>query len=95
MSDLARIADEGEAMVMTVPDDEQHAGSSGSDADSRWAGLARVEAGLVGATAAMIGDWDLQSTLLRRAVQAGAARSRFDRRGRGAVPRRRRRDGKL
>jgi hypothetical protein len=27
---------------------------------------------MLGATAAMLGDWDLQSTLLRRAVQAGA-----------------------
>jgi hypothetical protein len=71
MTDLARIAEDDEAMVMTVPDDEQHGGFERIDADNRWAGLARVEAGLVGATAAMIGDWDLQSTLLRRAVQAG------------------------
>jgi hypothetical protein len=27
---------------------------------------------MVGATAAMLGDWDLQSTLLRRAIQAGS-----------------------
>ena len=85
MSDLARIADEGEAMVMTVPDDEQHAGFERIDADSRWAGLARVEAGLVGATAAMIGDWDLQSTLLRRAVQAGVRLVRAST-GEGAGP---------
>ena len=31
-----------------------------------------VDAQRVGATAAMLGDWDLQSTLLRRSLQAGA-----------------------
>ena len=70
MGDLARLA-EGPAAILTVADDEAHAGFERIDGDRRWAGIARVEAGLVGATAAMLGDWDLQSTLLRRAVQAG------------------------
>lgn len=85
MSDLARIADDNEAMVMTVPDDEHHGGFERIDAGNRWAGLARVESGLVGATAAMIGDWDLQSTLLRRAVQAGVRLVRASS-GEGAGP---------
>lgn len=78
MRDVGRIGDrdgpEGsaEAIVLTVADDEAHQGFERIDATHRWAGLARLPAGLVGATAAMIGDWDLQSTLLRRAVQAGA-----------------------
>ena len=42
------------------------------DAESRWAGVALVDARLLGSTAAMLGDWDLQSTLLRRAMQEGA-----------------------
>ena len=78
MNDVARIAD-GEtdsgsdgALILTVPDDEDHAAFERIDGTHRWAGLARLPAGLVGATAAMIGDWDLQSTLLRRAVQSGA-----------------------
>ena len=58
--------------ILTVPDDDAHAGYERIDATHRWAGLARLPAALVGATAAMLGDWDLQSTLLRRAVQAGA-----------------------
>src|SRR5947209_15793873 len=33
-----------------------------------------VDANLLGSTAAMLGDWDLQSTLLRRAIQEGAVR---------------------
>ena len=48
--------------------------SSGSTRESRWAGVALVDAHLLGSTAAMLGDWDLQSTLLRRAIQEGALR---------------------
>jgi hypothetical protein len=42
------------------------------DAASRWAGLALLDGGTLRQTAAMLQDWDLQSTLLRRAVQAHA-----------------------
>ncbi|MCY7339967.1 MAG: hypothetical protein LH465_08495 [Sphingomonas bacterium] len=73
MSDLARLADDEEPAILTVPDDDGHAGYERIDASYRWAGCARIPAGLIGATAAMIGDWDLQSTLLRRAVQSGIA----------------------
>ena len=74
MADVGRLGtSEGEAVILTVPDDGGHDGYERIDAAHRWAGLARLPATLVGATAAMIGDWDLQSTLLRRAVQAGAA----------------------
>ena len=78
MNDVGRLGDldgaEGNdaSLVLTVPDDDEHRGFERIDASHRWAGLARLPAGLVGATAAMIGDWDLQSTLLRRAVQSGA-----------------------
>jgi len=71
MNDLARIADEQEPVIITVADDEPHSGFERIDATHRWAGVARMPSGLIGATAAMIGDWDLQSTLLRRAVQSG------------------------
>ncbi|MEM8695155.1 MAG: hypothetical protein AAGE05_03930 [Pseudomonadota bacterium] len=42
------------------------------DADNRWAGLALTTVDTVEATAQMLGDWDLQSTLMRRIVQTGA-----------------------
>ncbi len=71
MDDLARLADEQEPVIVTVADDETHSGFERINATCRWAGLARMPAGLIGATAAMVGDWDLQSTLLRRAVQSG------------------------
>jgi len=77
MNDVGRLGDRDGASghdgatILTVPDDDGHAGFERIDASHRWAGLARLPAGLIGATAAMIGDWDLQSTLLRRAVQSG------------------------
>jgi hypothetical protein len=72
MEDLTRLLDDSDSAILTVPDDEAHAGFERIDSSHRWAGVARVDATMLGATAAMLGDWDLQSTLLRRAVQAGA-----------------------
>ena len=71
---LAQLAEEPEPAVATVPDDEPHEGYERIDATSRWAGVALVDGRTLGATAAMLGDWDLQSTLLRRALQDGALR---------------------
>jgi len=71
---VAAVADEPEPAVATVPDDEVHAMFERIDAESRWAGVALVDAHMLGSTAAMLGDWDLQSTLLRRTIQEGALR---------------------
>jgi hypothetical protein len=71
---VAAIASEPEAAVATVPDDEVHPMFERIDAESRWAGVALVEVQLLGSTAAILGDWDLQSTLLRRTLQEGARR---------------------
>jgi len=78
-SDLvAAVAAEPEPALATVPDDEPHEMFERIDAQSRWAGVALIDARLLGSTAAMLGDWDLQSTLLRRAVQEGALRLRAE-----------------
>jgi hypothetical protein len=71
---VVAIAEEPEPAIATVPDNEAHATFERIDAESRWAGVALVDAHLLGSTAAMLGDWDLQSTLLRRALQEGALR---------------------
>lgn len=71
---VATMADEPEPAIAVVPDDENHAMFERIDAESRWAGVAVVDAHLLGSTAAMLGDWDLQSTLLRRTLQEGAVR---------------------
>ena len=69
---VAGLAEEEEPVIVTVPDDQAHEQFERIDAVSRWSGVALVDAQSLGATAAMLGDWDLQSTLLRRSLQAGA-----------------------
>lgn len=71
--DLAAMVEAGEAAILTVPDDDAHDEYERIDLAQRWAGLSLVEGREIGATAAMLGDWDLPSTLLRRMVQAGAS----------------------
>jgi hypothetical protein len=72
MGDLERLVEEADGAILTVPDNEENAGFERIDGTHRWAGLAKVDANMLGATAAMLGDWDLQSTLLRRVIQSGA-----------------------
>ncbi len=69
---LAELAEEPAPAILTVPDDEQHRSFERIDNERRWAGLAIISSGLLSDTARMLGDWDLHSTLLRRAVQEGA-----------------------
>ena len=71
---VAALAEEPEPAVATLPDDEANAAFERIDAQSRWAGVALVDSRMLGSTAAMLGDWDLQSTLLRRTIQDGALR---------------------
>lgn len=71
---VAGMAAEPEPAVATLPDDELHEAFERIDGETRWAGVALVDAHLLGSTAAMLGDWDLQSTLLRRTLQEGALR---------------------
>jgi hypothetical protein len=71
---VTRMAGQPEPAVAIVPDDEEHQSYERIDGGSRWAGVAMADARLLGSTAAMLGDWDLQSTLLRRAIQEGALR---------------------
>ncbi|HVM22243.1 MAG TPA: NTP transferase domain-containing protein [Sphingomicrobium sp.] len=71
---VARLGEEAEPAVGTVPDDERHLEFERIDAEARWAGVAVVDANLLASTARMLGDWDLQSTLLRRTLQEGARR---------------------
>ncbi len=72
---VEQLAEDPESTVATVPDDEAHAAFERIDAQSRWAGVSVIEGDLLASTARMLGDWDLQSTLLRRAIQEGAARA--------------------
>ena len=71
---VSAMAEEPEAVVATVPDDEAHEAFERIDGETRWAGVAVVDAKTLSSTAAILGDWDLQSTLLRRTIQDGALR---------------------
>ena len=81
----ARLAEFDEPAVALIPDDEEHQAYERVDATSRWAGLSLVDNQTLSSTAAMLGDWDLQSTLLRRVVQAGARRVAAGDPGNGAL----------
>jgi len=71
---VAALAEEPEPAVATLPDDDTNAAFERIDANSRWAGVALVDTRNLGSTAAILGDWDLQSTLLRKTIQEGALR---------------------
>lgn len=71
-SHIARLKAAEGASVLTLPDQGLDDRFERIDARSRWAGLAMLDGGMLRHTAAMLEDWDLQSTLLRRALQSGA-----------------------
>ncbi len=82
---LAKLVEFAEPAIAVVPDTEAYQDHERIDDTSRWAGAALVEAHTLGSTAAMLGDWDLQSTLLRRTVQSGARMVAADDAGNGAL----------
>lgn len=69
---LDRLLTRPDDAVLTLPDTPAHSEWERIDADARWGGLMLLDGALLRTTAAMLGDWDLQSTLLRRVLQAGA-----------------------
>lgn len=69
-----RMAETRPPMLLVVPDDTDHAMFERIDASARWGGIMLIDGALLRDTVAMLGDWDLESTLLRRAVQGDAGR---------------------
>lgn len=57
--------------VLAVRDVPENGDFERIDSEKRWGGLALTDPAMLRATADMLGDWDLQSTLLRRMVQRG------------------------
>ena len=68
----------GKPTLVTLPDQAEHIMFERIDATDRWTGLALLNGQTVRETAAMLGDWSIGSTLMRNALQAGAARWRRD-----------------
>lgn len=71
---IDRLAASKAPTLLTLADEPGREMFERIDAAARWAGVALIDGALLRDTAAMLGDWDLESTLLRRAVQEGAAR---------------------
>lgn len=71
---LDRLVDASVPAILTLPDAQSLSDWELIDSSARWAGVLLADGDLVRRTARMLGDWDLQSTLLRNAVQAGAER---------------------
>ncbi len=69
---LLRLIQAGAPALLTLADTGTDDRFERIDAEARWAGLALLQGAFLRETAAMLQDWDLQSTLLRRAVQSGA-----------------------
>lgn len=69
-----RLATTDVPTLLTLSDEPGRDAFERIDADTRWAGMALVDGARLRATVAMLGDWDLELTLLRRTVQEGAAR---------------------
>ena len=70
-SHLDRLTEADRPALLTVADrgfDERY---ERIDGETRWAGIALVDAELLRDAALMPSDWDVSSTLLRRAVQTG------------------------
>src|SRR3546814_11107051 len=74
---IVRMAVNVETPVLLVRADDGNDRFERIDAASRWAGVALVPGALVREVSRRFGDWDLQSTVLRSAVHAGARRLRW------------------
>jgi hypothetical protein len=61
-------------VLLCLDDTRASAGFERIDGQHRWAGLLRVSPDLLFGTLDMLGDWDLELTLMRAAVQAGGYR---------------------
>lgn len=69
---ISRLLAAGSNALLTIPDLGVDERFERIDAHSRWAGIALLTGQVLKQTAAMLQDWDPQSTLLRKTVQGGA-----------------------
>lgn len=69
---LERLTDGQTPLLLTVENEPVNQGFELLDAASRWVGWGRVAGEEVWRIGSRLGDWDLASTLVRSALQAGA-----------------------
>lgn len=75
---VRKIVAEGQGPLLLILKDDGDERYERIDAGTRWAGLALLPGATVREVARRFGDWDLQSTLLRTAVQSNAEPLSFD-----------------
>lgn len=78
---IDRILAASGAAVIVVPADDDHIEFERIDGAHRWGGVMLTSGDEVAQTVAMLGDWDLVSTLLRRTVQSDPQRIDCDEAG--------------
>jgi hypothetical protein len=71
---VRRLADMPAPVLLTIGEDGPAGAFERIDAATRWSGVALVGGDMLRRTVAQLGDWDLHSTLLRRAAGGGARR---------------------
>jgi hypothetical protein len=71
--DVAQLCEQQGAGLLCIPRDARWPWLETVDATSCWTGCAVFNGTMLRDTAAMVGDWDLGSVLLRRLVQGNAA----------------------
>jgi hypothetical protein len=75
---IENLVSKTEPTLVTLPDQSDHIIFERIDATERWTGLALLSGQTIRETAAMLGDWSIGSTLMRNALQSGAARWRLE-----------------
>ena len=78
---IDRLIEAPGAAVIVVPADDAHIDFERIDGAHRWGGVMLTSGDEVAQTVAMLGDWDLVSTLLRRTIQADPQRIGCDEAG--------------
>ena len=72
---LASLLGNAKPTLLCIETERAGAGHELIDASSHWIGIARIDGAQIRATATMVGDWDLGSILLRKAVSGRAVRT--------------------
>lgn len=72
---LKSLLDAAKPTLLCVDAERAGPGHELIDARSHWVGMARIDGAQIRATVTMVGDWDLGSTLLRKAVAGRALRT--------------------
>lgn len=73
-NDLMAAALKHAPLLATHENEDERSGFERIDAKSHWSGLAVLPTQMVVSVARNLGEWDFQSTLLRKAVQSGTPR---------------------